>query len=62
MHYIIGEQFHGDVGKLSCQLLGSIVAANKKQARRLAELRWPKRELCIYMLDHQLKLNQAALA
>lgn len=48
MIYLVGEQFNSQLGNLSCQLLGSVNAPNKKQAEWIAEQRWPDREYCIY--------------
>jgi hypothetical protein len=55
MNYLIGEQFHGETGKLSCQLLGAVDAPNRKQAERLATERWPGREYCIYEMPKRKK-------
>jgi hypothetical protein len=60
MRYIVGEDLHGHCGKLNCQLLGSVDAANLKQARREAELRWPDRELSIHPLNRKTKPAQSA--
>ena len=59
MRYIVGEDLHGHCGKLNCQLLGSVEAANLKQARREAELRWPDRELSIHPLNKKAKVERA---
>lgn len=55
MVYLIGEQFSGNLGNLSCQLLGSVEAANGKQALREATHRWPGRDYCIYKLPKRSK-------
>jgi hypothetical protein len=55
MNYLIGEQFSGEIGKLTCQLLGSVDAPNRKQAERLATERWPGREFCIYEMPKRKK-------
>jgi len=55
MRYIVGENLHGHCGKLNCQMLGAVEAANLKQARREAELRWPDRELSIHPLGRKAK-------
>jgi hypothetical protein len=51
MEFIIGEQFHGDVGQLECRLLGSVEAGNEEEARQLAVKRWPRLELCFHGID-----------
>jgi hypothetical protein len=58
MRYIVGEDLHGNCGKLNCQLLGSVEAANLKQAQREAELRWPDRELSIHPLSKPPKADR----
>jgi hypothetical protein len=51
MTYIIGEQFHGNVGQLDSRLVGSIEADSPELARLLAEERWPKLKLCVYEVE-----------
>jgi hypothetical protein len=60
MRYIVGENLHGHCGKLNSQLLGAVEAANLKQARREAELRWPDRELTIYPVRKSQKTDPPA--
>ena len=50
MTYIIGQQFHGDVGGLDSRLLGSVEANDTEEARKMAESQWPDLELCIHPL------------
>jgi hypothetical protein len=62
MTYIVGQQFHGDVGELDSRLLGSVEANTTDEARKMAELRWPDFELCIHPLPSGPCTSEAAPA